>query len=175
MGACGSPEPIYYTLQAVPGSALTAPATSVEVVRPGLAGYLDRSGIVLKQSDYKLDVDTLVRWGEPLGDMIGRVLVQDLSQRLPETSVFSGDGAISADADIRVEVNVQKFDAEADGSAILRANVAIVRTVPHATLAAHSVALRNANVASGPRGLAAAMSELLGQLADQAAADIARR
>jgi uncharacterized lipoprotein YmbA len=151
-----------------------AQARLVEVVRPGLAGYLDRSGIVLKQTDYRLDVDTLVRWGEPLSDMIGRVLAQDLTQRLPRSSVFSGDGAIGADADIRVEVNVQRFNAETDGSVSLLADVAIERGMSHTALAAHAVSLRVADAQPGPAGLASAMSTLLGELADQIASDIVR-
>jgi uncharacterized lipoprotein YmbA len=172
--ACSSPEPIYYDLQAAPGRALASPRLAVEVVRPGLAGYLDRSAIVLKQSGYKLDVDSQVRWGEPLADMIGRVLSQDLTQRLPASSVFSGDGAIGADADVRVEVNVQQFDAENDGSVRLVADVAIVQRSSHSTLAAHSVSYHVNGVQPGPAALASAMSLLLGDLADQVGADIAR-
>jgi uncharacterized lipoprotein YmbA len=145
------------------------------VAHPGLAGYLDRSDIVLKQTDYRVDVDSQVRWGEPLADMIGRVLAQDLSQRLPGSSIFSGDGAIGADPDLRVEVDVQRFDAAADGSVTLLADIAIEQGVSHTAAAANSVSLRIDNVQTGPTGLAAAMSELLGQLADQIAASIARQ
>jgi uncharacterized lipoprotein YmbA len=144
------------------------------VVRPGLAGYLDRSGIVLKQAGYRLDVDSVVRWGEPLSDMIGRVLAEDLTQRLPGSSVFSGDGAIGADADVRVEINVQRFDAETDGSVSLIADLAIEQGMSHTAFAARAVSLRVADAQPGPAGLASAMSTLLGELADQVATDIAR-
>jgi hypothetical protein len=106
--------------------------------------------------------------------MIGRVLAQDLTQRLPGSSVFSGDGAIGADADIRVEVNVQRFDAETDGSVSLAADVAIVQRMSHTGHAAHAVSLRVADAQPGPSGLASAMSKLLGKLADQLATDVAR-
>jgi uncharacterized lipoprotein YmbA len=172
--SCSSPEPIYYTLRAMPGRVLVSRRLAVEVVRPGLAGYLDRSDIVLKQSDYKLDVDSQVRWGEPLADMVGRVLAQDLTQRLPSSSIFSGDGAIGADADVRVEVNVQQFNADTDGSVRLVANVAIVQRSSHTTLAAHSVSYHVDGVQPGPAGLASAMSLLLGELADQIGTDVAR-
>jgi uncharacterized lipoprotein YmbA len=172
--ACSSPDPTYYTLQAVPGHVIASRKLAVEVVRPGLAGYLDRSGIVLRQSEYKLDVDSQVRWGEPLADMIGRVLAQDLTQRLPASSVFSADGAIGVDADVRVEVNVQEFDTETAGTVKLVANVAIMQSASHATLAAHSVAYHLDGVQPGAGALASAMSSLLGDLADQIGADIAR-
>lgn len=173
--SCSSPEPVYYTLRTVPGPVVAGPQLAVEVVRPGLAGYLDRSDIVIKQSGYKLDVDSQARWGEPLADMIGRVLAQDLTQRLPASSVFSGDGAIGADADVKAEVNVQQFAADADGSVRLVASVAIVQRALHTTLAAHSVAYHVDGTQPGPAGLASAMSVLLGQLADQVGADIARK
>jgi uncharacterized lipoprotein YmbA len=146
----------------------------IKVVHPGLAGYLDRSDIVLKQANFHVDVDSQVRWGEPLADMIGRVLAQDLSQRLPGSSVFSGDGAIGADPDLRVEVDVQRFDAAADGSVTLIANMAIEQGVSHTALASNSVSLRIVDAQTGPAALVAAMSDLLGQLADEMAANIAR-
>jgi uncharacterized lipoprotein YmbA len=106
--------------------------------------------------------------------MIGRVLAQDLSQRLPGSSVFSGDGAIGADPDLRVEVDVQRFDAAADGSVTLIANMAIEQGVSHTALASNSVSLRIVDAQTGPAALVAAMSDLLGQLADEMAANIAR-
>jgi hypothetical protein len=171
--SCTSPEPTYYTLQPAAGATLPGGAKLIEVVRPGLAGYLDRSDIVLKQADYRLSVNSQVRWGEPLSDMIGRVLAQDLTQRLPGSSVFSGDGAIGADPTVRVEINVQRFDAEADGSVRLAADVAVERGLSHTPLATHAVTLQMA-ASPGAGGLVAAMSVLLGELADQVASDIAR-
>ena len=172
-GGCSSPEPAYYTLQPTNGATLPGGTRLVEVVRPGLAGYLDRSDIVLKQSDYRLSVDSQVRWGEPLADMIGRVLAQDLTQRLPGSSVFSNDGAIGADPAVRVEINVQRFDSESDGSVRLVADVAVERGLSHTPFASHAVTLQ-APGGAGAGGLVAAMSALLGELADQVASDIAR-
>lgn len=175
LGACSSPDPAYYTLQPVAGRTTTIRARLIKVAHPGLAGYLDRSDIVLKQTDYRVDVDSQVRWGEPLADMIGRVLAQDLSQRLPGSSIFSGDGAIGADPDLRVEVDVRRFDAAADGSVTLLADMAIEPGVSHKAVAANSISIRLANIQTGPSGLASALSDLLGQFADQIAANIARQ
>ena len=63
------PDPTYYTLDVVPGTPLPGAPLSVEVRRPGLAGYLDRSDVVLKSADYTLAVNSQIRWAEPLGDM----------------------------------------------------------------------------------------------------------
>jgi uncharacterized lipoprotein YmbA len=172
LGGCASPDPTFYTLQVVPGAILSAPASSVEVRRPGLAGYLDRSDMVLKNADYRLNVNSQMRWGEPLGDMIGRVMTQDIAQRLPNSSVYGESGAITADANTRVEVDVQRFDEDADGQVKLVAEVALERGRTH-----HPVATLHIDIAASPAGpgtanVVAAMSGLLGRLADQVASDL---
>jgi uncharacterized lipoprotein YmbA len=172
LAGCTSADPNFYTLQTVPGAAGAGGPASVEVRRPGLAGYLDRSDIVLKQADYRLAVNSDQRWGEPLGDMIGRVLTQDLSQRLPGTSVFSQSGAITADPQARVEVDILNFDADGTGGVVLNAQVAVEIGTSHRPVAAHHVALRGEMSGPGAGALVAAMSGLLGQLADQAASDV---
>jgi len=173
LAGCASPEPSYYTLQPVPGATLAQPQASVEVRRPGLAGYLDRSDVVLKNADYKLAVDGQLRWGEPLGDMIGRVLTQDLSQRLPGSSVFAQSGAISAEPQLRVEVDILTFDADATGTVVLNAQLAVERGVSHQSLATRHISLSAHPAGPDPANLVATMSTLLGQLADHLAADIA--
>ncbi len=171
--ACGSPEAHFYTLQPVPGTPQPGVARIVEVRRPGLAGYLDRSDIVLKDSGYQLHVNSQDRWAEPLGDMIGRVVTQDLAQRLPGSSVFSENGAISADPGLRVEIDVQRFDASADGTLTLVAALAIEQGRGHVPIRARTMTLSAAPAEQNAAGLAAAMSTLLGQVADQVASDIA--
>jgi uncharacterized lipoprotein YmbA len=149
------------------------PPQVIEVRRPGLAGYLDRSDLVLKDAGYKLNLNSQQRWAEPLGDMIGRVLTEDLGQRLPGSSVFSESGAITADPGLRVEVDVDRFDASEDGAVQLVAGVAIEAGISHKPLRTHTVMLTAVPSAPDGAALAATMSGLLGQLADQVAQDIA--
>ncbi len=170
--ACSSPDPTFYTLQPIPGVAIAGGPATVEIRRPGLAGYLDRSDIVLKSAAYELSMNSQHRWGEPLGDMIGRVLTQDLSQRLPGTDTFAQTGAITADPQLRVEVDILNFDTDASGNVVLNAGVAIERGLSHAPLAAHHVALTAQPAGPGAAELAATMSTLLGELADRIATDI---
>jgi len=172
LAGCTSPDPNFYTLQTVPGPVLAGGPASVEVRRPGLAGYLDRSDIVLKQADYRLATNSQQRWGEPLGDMIGRILTQDLSQRLPGSSVFVQSGAITADPQARVEVDILNFDADGTGGVVLNAQVAVEIGITHRPAAAHHVALRGEVSGPGAQALVATMSGLLGELADQVASDV---
>ncbi len=173
LAACTSPDPAYYTLQPVPGPAVPSAVGSVELRRPGLAGYLDRSDIVLKTAGYQLNVNSQLRWGEPLGDMIGRVLVQDLSQRLPQASVFAESGAITAEPQLRVEVDVLRFDADASGAVVLDAQLAVERGGgAHQPLSARRFSMIAPPGGAGAANLVASMSGLLGGLADQVARDL---
>ena len=42
-------------------------------------------------------------WGEPLGAMLSRVLVEELGQRLPQSTVISETGAVSAPPDATID------------------------------------------------------------------------
>ena len=83
VAGCASPDPAYYTLRPVAGTAVPSGGGPVKLARPGLAGYLDRPEIVRNSATNRLTLQSGERWGEPVGDMIGRVLAEDMGQRLP--------------------------------------------------------------------------------------------
>ncbi len=170
LARCASPDPALYTLRAVPGMAAGGAPATVKVARPGLAGYLDRPEIVRDSSANRLLLRGGERWGEPLGDMIGRVLALDLSQRLPGSSVFTEAGAISVDAAVTVEVDIQRFDLDTSGVVVL-----LVQTAVQPVRGSRSPIARSIRLTVQPTGpdtpeLVTAMSVALGQLADQVAA-----
>ena len=171
LGACArSPDPALFTLAAVPGEARPGGPKTVELRRPGLAGYLDRPEIVRATGPYRADLSGGARWAEPFGDMLGRVLAEDLTQRLPGSTVFTEAGGLSADGDAVVEIDVQRFDADAEGRVTLLAQAAVRR--PGSRRVGQTRAVR-LNVPARPTATAdivAAMSATLGQLADAVAA-----
>ena len=169
LARCASPDPAFYTLRAVPGAALGGGPLTVKLARPGLAGYLDRSEIVRDSSSSRLRLSGGERWGEPLGDMIGRVLALDLSLRLPGSSVFTEAGAISVDAAATVEVDVQRLDADSSGVVVLLAQVAVQQSGGRRSTLARSVRLTATPTGPDTPELVSAMSVVLGQLADQIA------
>ena len=59
--------------------------------------------------------------------MLGRVLTEDLVERLPGAAVFSESGAISTRPDLVLEIDVQRFDTDATGTLVLLAQVAVRR------------------------------------------------
>jgi uncharacterized lipoprotein YmbA len=174
LAACASPEPNYFTLRAVPGPVLPGGAKLVELRRIGLAGYLDRPEIVRNQADYRLSIGTGERWGEPLGALVARTLAEDLNLRLPGTSVFTAAGSISADPDITVELDLQRFDADASGQVVVLAQVAVTRTPSRDHAAAQTVRLVVTPTDSSTTALVAALSAALGQLADRVAPGLVR-
>jgi uncharacterized lipoprotein YmbA len=174
LAGCSSPDPNYYTLRAVPGTVLTGEVKLVELRRSGLAGYLDRPEIVRTQADYRLSIGNGDHWGEPLGALVARTLAEDLNLRLPGTSVFTSQGSISADPDVTVELDLQRFDADASGQVVMLAQVAVTRTPGRDHAAAQTVRLVVTPTGATTTALVAALSTALGQLADRIAAMLVR-
>jgi uncharacterized lipoprotein YmbA len=166
---CASPDPAIYTLRAVPGEARAGGPSAVKIARPGLAGYLDRSEIVRDSAANRLALRSGERWGEPLGDMIGRVLAEDLAQRMTGSSVFTEAGSISVDPAATIEVDIQRFDLDAGGTVVLLAQVAVEPGRSHDPLGTRSIRLTLPPASDSTSDLVGAMSKLLGQLADQIA------
>ncbi len=169
VAACSSPSPAYFTLAPVPGTAARGGPALVELRRPGLAGYLDRPEIVRTNSAYSLQIADNQRWGEPLGDLVARILAEDLNLRLPGTSVFTSSGSITAASDATVELDIQRFDADAAGSVTLLAQVAVSRGRTRTSAVTRAVRISVVPASGTTADLVAAMSNALGQLADTVA------
>jgi len=125
LAGCSSPEPRLYTLQTTQGQVHEGGPKLLLLRQVSLARYLERTQIVRSAAEYELKIEGNDWWGEPLGAMIGRVLQQNLTQRLPGTQVFNDSGAIAPDADWRVEVNLLQLDENQAGTLVLRAQVAV--------------------------------------------------
>jgi len=125
LAGCGSPNPVLYTIAPVSGPQHAAAPRVILLQQLGLERYLERSQIVRSSENYKLDVMANDWWGEPLGAMLSRVLVSELEQRLPQSTVISEVGAVSAPADATVALNVLRLDEDASGSVILQAQAGV--------------------------------------------------
>ena len=87
----------------------------------------------------RLQLNSAERWGEPVGDMIGRVLALDLAQRLPGSSVFTEAGTISVDPSATVELDIQRFDLDTSGMVVLLSQVAVEKGRSHDPAATHAI------------------------------------
>ncbi len=170
LACCTSADPAVYTLRAVPGQAAASGPVAVKIARPGLAGYLDRPEIVRDSSSSRLELKSGERWGEPLGDMFGRVLALDLEQRLPGSSVFTEAGTISVDPAATVELDIQRFDLDPTGVVVLLAQVAVEQGRSRDPSGTRSIRVTAQPAGPGTPELVSAMSLALSQLADQVAA-----
>lgn len=166
LAACASPNPVLYTLAPVPGTPRAGGPRVVELRTIGLPRYLDRTQIVRSSENYQLDVMANNWWGEPLGAMMGRILVSELSQRLPDSSVYSDAGAISSDPDAIVEINIQRFDADSAGNLILTAQFAVRWSAPKRPGVTRPFSASVPASLMDLPTLVSAMSTAVGQLAD---------
>lgn len=169
VGACSSPNPIYYTLGTIPGAPQSGGPAVVTVREVSIARYLERPQIVLSASGNQLDVRANEWWGEPLGAMMTRVLVENLSQRLPGSVVFGENGAVSSSTDAIVEVNVQRMDLAGQQTIAVVAQAAVSFTGRKGRPDLQTVRLQTATPTQDTRGAVAAMSVAMGQLADRLA------
>ncbi len=168
--ACSSPNPSLYVLAPEPGAVRAGGPRTIEVRAISLARYLERSQIVRSSEGYRMDVLANEWWGEPLDSMMGRILVLELSQRLPGSTVYADSGAISALPDATVEINVERFDLDRLGGVRLEAQVA----VDGRRSRARGVSLTVRPVDGTTGALVGAMSAATAQLADVIAGMLAR-
>jgi uncharacterized lipoprotein YmbA len=169
--ACSSPNPTLYVLAPVPGASRKGAPPIVALRAIAIAHYLERSQIVRSSEGYRMDVLSNEWWGEPLDTMMSRILVQELNQRLPGSTVYADNGAISTRPDATVEINLQRLDLDSQGELLLSAQVAVDGRVSASRGA--SFTIRPA--AATTQALVAAMSEATAKLADTIAAMLAPR
>jgi uncharacterized lipoprotein YmbA len=169
LASCASSNPTLYTLEVPPGPVRRGGPKVIELRGIGLARYLERSQIVRSSENFRLEVIPNDWWGEPLDTMIGRVLVRALTQRLPGSTIYSENGAISTEPGATLQVNLQRMDQDASGAVRLIAQFAVVRR----TSDTRGVTLQVPAHGATTPDLVAAMSEAVGQLADRIAAALA--
>ena len=163
--ACSSPDPVYYTIATRPGPALPGGPKVVMIKDIGLASYLDRREIVRSAESYTLDIRANSWWGEPLGGLLGRVVVVELTQRLPGTTVYGESGAITADYNASVGINIQRLDADKANNLILVAQVAVEFNRPR-RMTARTFSITKPMATPDTPGLVAAISDAVGELSD---------
>jgi len=169
LAACASPNPVLYTVAPVSGAVQTGGPKVVALQQISLARYLERSQIVRSSENYRLDVMSNDWWGEPLGAMLSRVLIEELGQRLPQSVVIGESGAVTASPDATIELNLQRLDEDAAGNLVLQAQASVSfksRKGP----ALRSFRFVETPPAPGIPGEVTAISTAVGQLADGLAA-----
>ena len=171
-GCTRSADPRLYTLVPKRGTQTYPSSNTIVVRRPTVAGYLDRRDIVMGIDRDKLEVAGDANWAEPLDAMVGRVLAEDLAQRLPNSRVLTDLNTLGAVSDLRVDIEFSRFDHGEDGL-VLRAMVALHRGFEAQPPWLDSVELRAKGDVRGTREFVAALDGLVAQLADRIAQVVA--
>jgi hypothetical protein len=165
LAACSSPPPALYTIPMRPGPVLSKGPRRVQLRDISLAAYLDRKELVRSSEQYKLGVMANDWWGEQLSSLLSRVIVIGLSQRLPDSSVYAEGGAISADADAVIGLNIQRMDANVAGSLELLAQAAVEFDRPRRRVA-RTFRISKPLAATTAEGHVAAIADAIGELTD---------
>jgi uncharacterized protein len=168
---CHSPDPTLYTLVPVAGTSDAAPAGAVALARMEVAHYLDRPQIVRRHDAYALATDDAERWAEPLDEMMPRVLVAELTERLPHMRIAQSSSGMLGDADRSLAVSIERFDVDPDGTVVLDARWSVRGRTGAGPL--DTAEIREHAASSDTDDLVAAMSRCLAELSDRLAASLA--
>lgn len=170
-GCSATPPPRLFTLAPQSAAPTGQLARTISVRRVAIAKYLDRLQIVRYRDPYELSYSEFTLWGEGLVDMVTRVLVEDLSARLPRSQVFAASGPLTGPSpDITIEVNIDRFDTDPGGTVVLAAQWIAHRQGKNDQLRSERIEVAPASADATSQ--VAAMSEALGRFAGQIAAGL---
>ncbi len=174
LSACGGGPPThFFTLNpaATSGSvpAGTFKAAPIQVRDVQLPGALDRLPMVVDGPGSQVQVLGEDRWVAPLDELMRRALSQDLKDRLGESAVVDPGAQPPSGKAQALVLNVQRFGADSTGRVTLDTDWTVARgTPPKPAISRHAKLQVDAGSAQ-PDAVAQAMSQALGQLADQIA------
>jgi uncharacterized lipoprotein YmbA len=166
-----TPPPRLFTLAPRPATPTRPFAATIAIKRVEMAKYLDRPQIVSYRDPYELQYSEFVIWGENLSEMTTRMLGENLSERLPQSQVYLSAGSFAdATANIIIETNIYKFDADPTGVVVLAGQWAAHDLGRPAQI--RSEQIRVSPRSNDPAGQVAAMSDAIGELADRIVAGL---
>ena len=167
-GCASSPEPVFITLDAVPGSAVDGPGIALEIADVRLPSILDRRDLVRHLQPGEVSVSPFAQWAAPLDSLLRETLSADLAARLPDTPVIAPGQPRADDPTVSIYVLVHEFAQQPDGVVQLRARWGLLGR----SKAGPSFEFTGSKpvAESTAPAVARAMSAALGELADAIAA-----
>jgi uncharacterized lipoprotein YmbA len=152
-------------------TALGGGQLSVGVGPVRMPDYLQRPGIATRLGPTQVEYSQVDRWAEPLDECFPRVLAQDLSASLSTNQVALFPWPGGTRIDYQVQVDVERFEVTSQGQAVLAARWTIKNPESGASLASGDVN-ESRPAGSGAASATAALSRVLGAMADTLAARI---
>lgn len=178
--ACSNPfnaerEPTnFFVLTALPQAQTMAPETRsgpmIGVVPVRLPDYLNHNVIVTRESDNELALAKFNEWAAPLSANVTSVLTENLSMLIPTDRITTIPSNVAIDREIAVEII--NFERDAKGDVVLLARWTILGDSGRRLLAMRRSGFRAEDVPIEYPAIAAAMSQLLGELSRDIAAEI---
>lgn len=181
---CGTfsakPDPSrFFTLSALPQAEpnpanrpAASPGISLGVGPVTLPGYLDRQEIVVRRAPNQLILLENDRWAEPLEDNVARVLSQNIALLLRAERINAYPWPIDRKPVYQVEIEVLRFETDADHQAQLSARWLVRNTSRKDTVRYHETRLSRPAQGRSTDASVAALSETLADLSREVAAAI---
>ena len=124
LAACAESQPSrFYLLSSLPpeDTADASKPLSVGVGPISMPEYLNRPQMVTRGGGTKLELAEFDRWGEPLDELFGRVMSENLSALLGTERVYRLPRRRTGTLSYQVEIDIFRFDADENGLVYLTA------------------------------------------------------
>jgi len=97
----------------------TSPSPAVAIAQPSLPPYLERSEMITRTGDGRLEIHEKDLWSEPLDGGIARVVADNLRRLTGSTNIQPSGNFITRDYRYLAEIRIERFDPLPDGSLLL--------------------------------------------------------
>lgn len=174
LGCARTPPARYYKLSSRPFATETKASSAPDQTRSiglgpvSIPEYLERTRIVRRLSENRVQIMENDRWAEPLSDGLPRVLGENLAALLGGDQVLNYPYGHEQTIEYRVVVSISRYEGGPDNDAELTASWQVLDS------AGNELAQENSHYTvetdAGVEGLVAGLSELLWELARDLAA-----
>lgn len=121
----------FYMLRALPADTAdpgaggeAGPVLALGPVR--IPAYLDRPQIVTQAPGAEVKLSEFERWAEPLEDNVAAVLADNLARLVPTGRISAYPEQLQADPDLRITVDLIRFDGPLGGEVVLEARWSLI-------------------------------------------------
>ena len=176
-GCATTPPAQFYTLaplQAPEAKSVSALRFTVAVGPVILPELLQRPQIVTRTRDDRVAFAAFQRWAGSLADETKRVLAVNLGTLLLEAGAVVTTDDLAIDPDIRVVVNINRFDGTPGGAVWLNAVWTLAPRKGDGALAVHQSVIEETAQGEALADLVSAHSRALSRLSREIAAGLAR-
>jgi len=154
----------------------TNPKDSVIGIMPvKLPGYLDREQLVTRVSQNRFQVSENDRWAEPLAENFTRVLMQNLTMRMPAARFVSYPWRSSERPEYQLEIQVLRFEHSTAGNVELDARWLVRETATKQSAGINQTRLVPAVNGGSTEAAVATLSQALGEFSQEIAQALAEK